>query len=343
MISENFTPPPPPISVIESLTSGFETVVNRLYLILIPLALDILIWVGPRISYQQALGALGTPEFATRLGATFQQMLFPMSPEQYFHPMLSAQYLPVLGIPSVLNSRDASQLPFAFAPPVFNVSSYSGMLLLFIGSFQVGLIVLILYFGLIAQAVNDGPNDLGRLVRRSSWIILQLLAVEGVLALPVFLCVMLSAPEMFMAQVTAANETLLGLITRIVLGSLWLTIIALFSFTIHSMLLNNRNVLGSMWDSMRVVQWNMPATLGMLILAGVIFLGMQAVWRMADTSSWITLAAIGGNAFISTGLATATFVFFKDRYRYWSEFREQLIAELERRRIIQDKQNSKKS
>ena len=38
------------------------------------------------------------------------------------------------------------------------------------------------------------------------------------------------------------------------------------------------------------------------------------------------------NAFISTGLLTASFVFFRDRYRYWRELRAELMAELERRR-----------
>jgi len=339
MVSENFTPPAPPIGVIESLTSGFDTVVNRLYLILIPVVVDVILWLGPRISYKQALRVFGTPDLGIQFGEGFQRLLFPLSPEQYFHPMSATQYLPALAMPSVLNSRDAAQLPFALTPPVWSIPTFAGMLLLFLGSLQIGLIVLVPYLGLIAQAVNHNPIDWRGLLRRSLLIIGQVLAIEGVVAVPLFFCLVLVVPEMFVGAPTDPGKVSLLIIPIVIFASLWLTVSVLLSFTIHSMLLNNRNVLGSMWDSMRVVQWNMPATLALLALVSVIFLGMQVVWRLADPGSWITLAAIGGNAFISTGLAAATFVFFKDRYRYWSEFREQLIAELERRRVSQDRRN----
>lgn len=341
MVSENFTLPSPPIGVIESLTSGFDTVVNRLYLILIPVAVDIVLWLGPRISYKQALGVFGTPDLAAQFSQGFQRLLFPVSPEQYFHPMSAPQYMPALALPSVLNSRDAAQLPFGLNPPIWNIPNLHGMMLLFLGALQIGLIVLIPYLGLIAQAVNNNQTGWRNLVRRSLLIIGQILAIEGVLAVPLLLCLLLSFTGTLAGAPADPGQVSWLIIPTLMFASLWLTISVLLSFTIHSMLLNDRNILGSMWDSMRVVQWNMPATLALLILVSVIFLGMQVVWRLADPGSWITLAAIGGNAFISTGLAAATFVFFKDRYRYWSEFREQLIAELERRRIGQDQHQNK--
>src|SRR5262245_29762331 len=123
MASENFTLPAPPVGIIESLTSGFETVASRLYLVLIPIAFDLLLWLGPRISYRQALDASGMPDQITKVGVAFQQVLYPFFPVQYFHPMSSVQYLPVLAVPSVMASRDASRLPFELTPPVMNVPS----------------------------------------------------------------------------------------------------------------------------------------------------------------------------------------------------------------------------
>jgi hypothetical protein len=38
---------------------------------------------------------------------------------------------------------------------------------------------------------------------------------------------------------------------------------------------------------------------------------------------------------LCTGLLAATFVFFKDRYRYWRELRDKLLAELASRRVQQ--------
>jgi hypothetical protein len=48
------------------------------------------------------------------------------------------------------------------------------------------------------------------------------------------------------------------------------------------------------------------------------------VWNLPAPDSWVTLAGIGGHAFVSTGLVTATFVFYKDRYRWWVEMRQWL-------------------
>ena len=54
--------PAPPLGVIESLARGFETVSRRLGLILLPLALDLFLWTGPRLSInslvQQGVTAL---------------------------------------------------------------------------------------------------------------------------------------------------------------------------------------------------------------------------------------------------------------------------------------------
>ena len=54
MGSENISAPTPPVGVIESFTVGFETVASRLVLLLLPLVLDLFLWVGPRLSYRPA-------------------------------------------------------------------------------------------------------------------------------------------------------------------------------------------------------------------------------------------------------------------------------------------------
>src|ERR1051326_6269870 len=42
--------PEPPLGIIASITSGFETVNARLELILLPLGLDLFLWLGPHLS-----------------------------------------------------------------------------------------------------------------------------------------------------------------------------------------------------------------------------------------------------------------------------------------------------
>jgi len=45
------------------------------------------------------------------------------------------------------------------------------------------------------------------------------------------------------------------------------------------------------------------------------------IWRLLATSAVGTLAGILGNAYVSTGLAMASFVFYLDRFVAWQDAR----------------------
>jgi len=80
------------------------------------------------------------------------------------------------------------------------------------------------------------------------------------------------------------------------------------------------------------VQWNMSATIFLVLLVVIINLSLTYIWTLAPTGSWLAVVGVAGHAFVTTGLIAATFVFFKDRYRYWQEMRAEILAELERQR-----------
>jgi hypothetical protein len=66
--------------------------------------------------------------------------------------------------------------------------------------------------------------------------------------------------------------------------------------------------------------------MGLIFLIATLMIGLGMMWLQASLGSWIALLGIGGNAFVSTGLMAATFVFFQDRYRYWQEIRDMLLT-----------------
>src|SRR5215207_6100157 len=49
---------PPPPGVIGSLKAGFDVVSSHVILILVPLAVDLFLWLGPRLNVSDALGPL---------------------------------------------------------------------------------------------------------------------------------------------------------------------------------------------------------------------------------------------------------------------------------------------
>ncbi len=194
---------------------------------------------------------------------------------------------------------------------------------------RASLVLAVIYLTLIANQVQRGRIELKRVLARlpvnGLWMM-----VFGIIVPLVLLAIYL--PFVVLAFGVSLLSPFLALVVdwggRLLV--LWLLLFLIF--TIHGLLMNERGPLGALWDSIRVVQWNMTATLFLFLLIILLNTALLAVWNLAPTGSWLAVVGIVGNAFAATGLITASFVFFKDRYRYWREMRAELIAELERRR-----------
>ena len=337
--------PTPPVGVIESIALGFETVASRLVLVLLPLLLDVFLWMGPRVSFAPAVDSL-LEAYHDQVWTPFVVSVNPELDDMW--PELSAalgeslgsrvgQYLPVLnlpllGVPVTMAGREADALPFALNPPQWVVRTPLGMAGAWLVAVGVGLLLGTLYLTLIGQQVRRGRIDLWRVVKR--WPANLLWMVLLVILLPV-LFVMIYVPFLLVA----AGFSLLGgpmtVVAALVdwggrLLVLWLALYMIFA--IHGIIMHEQNLFRALWDSVRVVQWNMSATLLLLLLLVVLSIAMGTVWNLAPGGSWLAVAGIIGNALISTALVTATFVFYKDRYRYWRQVRALLLAEVERRR-----------
>ena len=57
-----------PLGVIDTLTAGYETINRRLWLLLFPIALDLLFWLGPKLSVVRLAGYL-PPELLRSIGS----------------------------------------------------------------------------------------------------------------------------------------------------------------------------------------------------------------------------------------------------------------------------------
>ena len=336
MATETRITPTPPVGVIESLSQGFETVAGHAALLILPLLLDLLLWAGPRVSFAPVINGFIRDYYE------FQVSLMERPDSQFERqwPVTSsrlsaqlggtyAQYFPLIGIPSVLAGREASPLPFEYIPPLWIVRSNISWLEVRIFSLALGLVLGTIYFILIGQQVFDGKIELVNLLMRLPPLAIQI----GILSLILVIVLMIiMAPFMFLSAFTALFDIRLSDVIKAIGQAVGFWVGMFGVFTIHGMLMNRRNLFGALWDSIRVVQWNMSSTLLLMLAVVLISMAMGFIWSLTNTGSWISMLAVAGNAFASTGLVTATFIFYKDRYRYWREMREALLAELQRRR-----------
>src|SRR5689334_7802225 len=58
MVSGKFVMPASPVGIIDSLASGFEIVTAHLQILLLPLSIDLFLWLGPRFSFRPFMPSL---------------------------------------------------------------------------------------------------------------------------------------------------------------------------------------------------------------------------------------------------------------------------------------------
>ncbi len=178
----------------------------------------------------------------------------------------------------------------------------------------VGLLLGSAYLGAIGQVVRDGRLDLAKLSRQmwGYWLRLVLLvaAVLGLLTA-------LALPVWLIAIVMALFSDALAIVVWLIWLSIAVWVIIYLGFTVHGVVLRGEGLLRAMWGSVRLVQWSLSSTLGLFAAATVLSAGLGMLFSLPGPDSWLELAGIAGNAFVNTGLAVATFIYYQDRYRRW--------------------------
>jgi hypothetical protein len=337
--------PEPPVSVIESLTTGFETVTSKLVLILLPLGLDMLLWLGPHLSvrpiveyFLEKWARLAALEPSLSQSEAFwRTALAPVAQHYNLLSLLSVPVVPKLVgcmpgawcLPSLMASRAPVAVPGG-QPAFINIGNVFELLTLSVTFYLVGLFLGACYLGAIALVVRDSKLSLGLLFHHIFrwWARLVAFAALIGLALVVFIAPV-GLAALLAGQVAGSIAMGLVFLSGVSLGMWGLFYMA---FVVQGMFLQERGLFGAIRDSARVVQWNLPGTLGLVILTAGLGFGLSVIWSIPAQDSWFALVGIAGHAYVVTGLAAATFVFYKDRYRWSAEVREYLTARAEAER-----------
>lgn len=320
-----------PKGVIGCLTAGFEMVGRNLLVVTLPVALDLFLWLGPRISVGplvQAVVHLLNTQASADPDTAHQVAQATSLLEQFgtqFNLLSVISGIPMLQIPSLLARRASGGGSPLGDPRVLSLSSFLALIPWWVALVLVGLLLGFLYLNEVAHQVRttgarSGGNEAettegGRVsednsLRASVWKFLRFvlfalgLLIIGSAVVPLWLLVV--------ALGTAIAQPL-GIV-------LWVTGVGFIGyaalhliFVVPSLLVGERRLLRAIGESVLLTRANLFSVFGLVILAMVIYEGLGYAWALPVNDSWALLVGIVGNAFVATGLTSSAFVFYRDR------------------------------
>jgi hypothetical protein len=310
-----------PTGVIETLSAGYTAVNRQLWVLLLPILLDVFLWLGPHVSYSPLVGPVVTnateltrqvalsprraprnSEFATSLDQGRQWLIARAD---------DLNGLTVLGWgPVALPSSRALPSP---SDDLAFVSGWADGLTLLVACLGVSLLLGGWFYGGLAAAstgARGGPLAAGRNTPRAVRDVLGLAAVVFgtalLLGLPILLLIgftmLVSPPVAALGAVLVAGGVLFAIVH--------------LSFAIDAIFVSNAGPLSAIQRSVVLVRRHLRPSVSLILLTWLILAGMARAWDiLASTLQPPYGVALGilGNAYIASGLIAAGMIFYTQR------------------------------
>jgi hypothetical protein len=310
-----------PSGVIETLSAGFSAVNRQLWVLLLPVLLDVFLWLGPHVSYsplvgpavvnatdwtrQVALGPRRAPRKPEVVNAVDQSRQWLIARSDEVNGLEALTWGP-LAVPSV------AALPSASDELAF-VDGWGDGLALLGASVCLGLLLGGWFYAGLAAAstgARGGPLEAGRGAPRA------VLDVLGLVAVLVLTGLLLGVPVLLLIGFTAIVSPPVA-----VLGSLLLLAGVVFAtvhlfFAVDAVFVSRAGPLRAIQHSVGLVRRHLWPSVALILLTWLILAGMGRVWDVLASSLQSPYGvglAILGNAYIASGLIAAGMIFYTQR------------------------------
>ncbi len=315
---------PPPPGILGSLRAGFDIVSSHVWLILLPILLDCYLWLGSRVSagkvyssviadVMKLLQTRSLPVEETKLLTDSVESFSRFSWLSWFRtfpvgiPSLEAFAIPAEALlQTPLGLQDVVQLE-----SIWTLLGWTSLLIL------TGWIGGSVYFRWVAvTALGEAEAGIGILRAIIQTIILSVVWTVCLLIVLTPIVLIVGLAGLFNAAL--AN----GLLFVILLLSYWLVIP--FFFMPHGIFARKQNALYSLYSSVRMTRFTLPTSGLFVFTAFLLTRGLNFLWSVPESDSWMKLVGISGHAFISTTLLAASFVYYRDMNAWLQTVIEQL-------------------
>ena len=316
-----------PTGVIETLSAGYTAVNRQLWVLLLPILLDVFLWLGPHVSYSPLVGPAVTqasewtrqvafgpgtrrptrgadPEFVTGVEDS-RQFLIARADEING---LSALAWGPIGLPSLgVLTGPSSTEDLAF------VTGWGDGIALLVACIGVSLLLGGLFYGGLAAAstgARGGPLAAGRAAPRA---ILDVLGLVGVL---LGIALLLGLPVLLLISFTAFISRGVALLGSVLVGAALLWASVHLFFAIDAIFVSGAGPVAAIQRSVGLVRRNLWPSVALIVLTWLILAGMSRVWDILASNlqpPYGVALGILGNAYIASGLIAAGMVFYTQR------------------------------
>ena len=304
--TENLPPPP---GIINSIKAGFDTIASHITAILLPLLLNLFMWLGPRLRMDALFDSVkgdvisiwktgGVPAEDIQRVLTWYESTIPS-----INLFWILRTIPI-GISSLLLPQGASQTPFG-NPTVWQVNALS-------------------LFGWIFLLTLAGWIGGGLYFRSVAWLALANKDIQPVHPLRAILqtmlisilwgilAVMVMVPVFLVLAVTLQFSAFVAnlLVLFLSLASMWV-IVPLF-FWPHGVFIKRQNFVTSILSSFQMARFTLPTSSMFVLTVFLLAFGLNFLWSIPPEDSWITLLGIFGHSFVTTALLASSFIYYRD-------------------------------
>ncbi|NPV57771.1 MAG: hypothetical protein HPY76_14040 [Anaerolineae bacterium] len=308
------TPLPP--RWIQAIGTGFNVIANNVHLIILPIILDLFLWLGPHMRVKTLLEPYLSDLISVFAGANSDALAFSESMQDLWQNLLTQFNLfsllrtyPV-GVPSFFANASTIQTPFG-TPMIIEMTSTLQAALSMAGVTMVGLFLGTLYYNLVARAATTMENS------TNLWKnFLQTFALT--LAMVLFLFI-LTIPFTLLLSIVALIGPAYAQIMLILAGVLLIWMLVPLIFSAHGIYVFHQNAMISLLTSVRMVRFLLPGVSTFIVISILLVMGLDLIWSIPGAESWMQLVGIAGHAFIASAVLASSFVYYRDGVHFMQE------------------------
>jgi hypothetical protein len=298
---------PRKLTLIDTISTGYTMLNKKLWIIGIPIAVNLYLWLGAQLSLAPFLTRLHDKLvlFASMLETNpirQEQLVVQLQNGDMRAPFAVLNIIPM--VPGYVGQMAAS-----INTQVLYVRGVGGVIAWVVGINFVSLLLSSFFLTMLASTLHDEHISLPVAIQRIGATALALsgaffvvLVVAGGLIMPVL--IMLS---LLLAQFT----TFMTIVLLWFIVGFWLSLYT--GFAVEAIVLDRFSPIPALRRSMQLVHQHFFSAIGLLLLLFLISNGLNVVWAILAASPVGMLIALVGSAYIGSGLAAARLVFYASR------------------------------